>query len=284
MECAELFETNLQLIDRAIGSVCRRAGVWGADAEDFASTVKLALIENDYAVLRGFEGRSSLFSFLIIIVQRLLHDEWTRRHGRWHPSREAERRGEAAIVLEQLLRRDHRSIDEALPIVRNVDPSITREQLVELDRLLPARPPRPRLVELEDAEARVSTTDTADARAIKHDLERLSDRAGRVIRNAIDAMPLEDRSILRFHFGSAMKVADISRMLRLPQRPLYRRIEALLRALRAALVGDGISAHDAADLIGSGTLQIDFGLRDRKNSSAWRTATKDVSRTVEEGG
>ena len=275
MDCAELFETNLPLIDRVIGAVCRREGVWGADAEDFASTVRLALIEDDYAILRGFEARSSLSTFLTIVVQRLLHDEWTRRHGRWHPSREAERLGEAAVVLEQLLRRDHRSIDEALPIVRNVDASITRAQLVELERRLPARTPRPRQVELEDADAFVATTDGADARAITHDLERLSDRAGRVVRDAIGAMPLEDRSILRFHFGSSMSIADISRMLRLPQRPLYRRIEALLRALRAALVRDGISARDAADLIGSSTLQIDFGLRDRKSSGAWHTSTKE---------
>jgi hypothetical protein len=38
---ASLFESNLELIDRVIGKVCRRAGMFGADAEDFASTVTM---------------------------------------------------------------------------------------------------------------------------------------------------------------------------------------------------------------------------------------------------
>src|SRR5215213_29542 len=170
MECAELFERNLEFIERVIAGVCRREQVFGADAEDFASTVKLALIENDYAILRGFEGRSSLSTFITVIVQRYLQDEWTRRHGRWHPSRDAERLGETAILAEQLLRRDRRSIDEALPIVRELDPSMNRERLVELERRLPARAPRPRLVELESVEERVEDREPADARVLHHDL------------------------------------------------------------------------------------------------------------------
>jgi hypothetical protein len=65
---AALFEANLGLIDRVIGGVCRRPGLFGADAEDFASAVKLALIKNDYAIaiLRPFEGRSALSTFLTI--------------------------------------------------------------------------------------------------------------------------------------------------------------------------------------------------------------------------
>src|SRR3954470_19265621 len=51
----ELFRANLALVERVIGGVCRRAGLRDAVAEDFSSTVKLALIENDYAILRGYE-------------------------------------------------------------------------------------------------------------------------------------------------------------------------------------------------------------------------------------
>ena len=47
MDPATLFESNLDVIDRVIAGVCRRARINGADAEDFASSIKLALIEND---------------------------------------------------------------------------------------------------------------------------------------------------------------------------------------------------------------------------------------------
>ena len=39
----ERFEANIDAIDRAIARVCRMAGVRNADAEDFASTAKLAV-------------------------------------------------------------------------------------------------------------------------------------------------------------------------------------------------------------------------------------------------
>jgi len=105
----ELFRANLALVERVIGVVCRRAGLRDADAEDFSSTVKLALIENDYAILRGYEGRAPLGAFLTVVVQRMLSREWMRLRGRWHPSAEAERRGIGRLrgVTSQGWRREY---------------------------------------------------------------------------------------------------------------------------------------------------------------------------------
>src|SRR5258708_1919550 len=124
MSPEELFQANLTLLERVIAGVCRRAGLRDADAEDFASTAKLALLENDYAILRGFEGRATLGTFLTVVVQRLLSREWIRLRGRWHPSAEAERSGAAAVLLEKLMERDGRSLDAAVSIVRHVAPSL----------------------------------------------------------------------------------------------------------------------------------------------------------------
>src|SRR5205814_3987910 len=166
MDPATLFESNLDVIDRVIAGVCRRARINGADAEDFASSVKLALIENDYAILRPFEGRSSLATFLAIIVQRFLFDQRTKTTGRWHASREAERLGETGIVLERIVRRERRTIEEALPSVQAIDPTLARERVVEMEKRLPPRTPRPRAVDFDDASALIAATDRADRRAI----------------------------------------------------------------------------------------------------------------------
>jgi len=271
MDCAALFESNLALIDRVIAGVCRRAGVYGADAEDFASAARLALIENDYAILRPFEGRSQLSTFLVVVIQRFLIDERTKRTGRWHASREAERLGDAGVALERIVRREHRTIDEALPILRAIDPTLTRERVVEMEARLPPRTPRPRAVDIGDAEDHVVANEHADERAIESHLDRVSERTGKIIRDTLSAMTLEDRMIVRFHFAESMTIADISGLLRLPQRPLYRRLESLLRRFREALVTSGIDARDVADLIGSATREIDLGLANGKNDAARRT-------------
>jgi RNA polymerase sigma factor (sigma-70 family) len=280
MDCASLFESNLALIDRVIAGVCRRARMFGPDAEDFASTVKLSLIENDYAVLRPFEGRSSFSTFLIVVVQRFLYDELTRRSGRWHPSREAERLGEAAVVLERIVRRENRSLDEALPIVQAIDPTLTRARLAEIESRLPVRAPRPRAVGLDDVEDQLAVLDD---QAVDR-LDRVSDRTARVVRDTLAAMTAEDRMIVRWHYGSSMTVTTIAALLRLPPRPLYRRLESLLDRLRKALHGAGIDGRDAVELIGRTAREMDFGLDDVEIDGARRTNPSMTAGDAEEAG
>jgi RNA polymerase sigma factor (sigma-70 family) len=272
MSPEELFQANLGLVDRVIAGVCRRAGLRDADAEDFASTAKLALIENDYAILRGFEGRATLGTFLTVVVQRLLSREWIRLRGRWHPSAEAERSGPAAVLLEKLTVHDGRSLDEAIEIVRAVDPSLDRRSVRELAERLPQRPARPRLVPLPEGEHQFVAPGAADERANEAETLRISERAARVVRETVAALPLQDRMLIRFHFGSELSIADASRILGVPQRPLYRRVEALLRQLRDALEREGVGAAAVEDLISTGGSELfDFGLRNGKNESGRHT-------------
>jgi RNA polymerase sigma factor (sigma-70 family) len=257
---ADLFRANLALIDRTIDRVCRRSRLFGPDAEDFASEVRLALMSDDYAVLRKWEQRSSLATFLTVVVQRMLADVRVKAYGRWHPSAEAQRLGEAALVLERMIRRDRRTVEEAVPLVRSIDPSLTRADVETLARRLPERSERPRAVDVDDtAEVALVSTDGADERAIGDERARLSARTSRIMRDTLADLTAEDRTILRFHYGSSMTLADIARSLRLPQRPLYRRIERLHNVLREALAGAGIDAPLIGELIGAADAEMDFG-------------------------
>lgn len=263
MHPEELFRANLSLVERVIAGVCRRAGLRDHDAEDFASIAKLALIENDYAILRGYEGRAPLGAFLTVIVRRLLSREWIRLRGRWHPSAEAERAGPAAVLLEKLIVRDGRSVDEAAEIVATVHPSLSRRAIVGLAERLPVRTTRPRLVPLEEGELTFTAPDAADARALEAEARQMSARAARVVRDVLASLPLEDRMLIRFHFGAGLSIADAARMLGVEQRPLYRRVEALLRQLREALMREGVGSAVIEDLISAGGGEsLDFGLQE----------------------
>src|SRR4051812_42420762 len=305
MHPEELFKANLPLVDRVIGSVCRRAGLRDADAEDFASIARLALIENDYGILRRYEGRAPLGAFLAVVVQRLLSHEWTKLRGRWRASAEAERNGPAAVLLEKLIVRDGRSLDEAAAIAGAIDPSLDRHRARELAaRLpprpprpraapiagapdpsparhrarepparLPPRPPRPRLVPLPDDDTPFVAPDTADARAQEGEARQMSERAARVVRETLDTLSSPDRMLLRFHFGAQLSIAEAARLLGVPQRPLYRRVEVLMQQLRGELEREGVGAAVVEDLISaSGAESFDFGLRDGKNDSVRHTS------------
>src|SRR5438270_10609407 len=189
MNPGDLFRANLPLIDRTIERVCRRSRLFGPDAEDFASDVRLALMADDYAVLRKWEQGSSVATFLTVVVQRMLVDRRVRTYGRWHPSAEAQRLGEAAVVLERLLRRDRRTVEEAVPLVRAIDASLTRADVEALARRLPERIERPRPVGVDDVGEQVFAGDGgADARALGSERQRLSADASRAIRRAMEVM------------------------------------------------------------------------------------------------
>jgi len=65
-----LLLSEFTTVERVIAFVTARRRLRPADAEEFASHVKMKLIENDYAVLRKFEGRSSLRTYLTVARQR----------------------------------------------------------------------------------------------------------------------------------------------------------------------------------------------------------------------
>ncbi len=259
MDATVLFENSLETIERTIALVCRRGRLRGADAEDFASSVKLALLENDCAILRKHSGVASLGAYLSVVIDRLL---WDGR-GRFYASAEATRLGPAAVLLELLVQRDQRPFEEALPIVRASFPEVTREEAQRMLQRLPARNPKPRFVDIEDVALPLAAPAGADQRAIERERQRLSQQTAHVLRETLASFPLEDRMMLRLHYGLALSIADVSRMMRLPQRPLYRRLERTLARLRNALETAGIDARALPDLL-SGALGEDFdvGLRD----------------------
>jgi len=51
------------------------------EAEDIVATVLLQVIDNDYAALRQFRGKSSLSSYLTVIARRVCVQELARRAG-----------------------------------------------------------------------------------------------------------------------------------------------------------------------------------------------------------
>jgi len=272
MRCREFLEEHVQLIERLVGRACRRVGIASSEIGDMASMVKLALVENDYAILRRYEGRSAIATYLTVCIQRLLADHRERTHGRWRPSPEAQRLGEGAVVIEDVVQRQGRSLEEALPFVRAVDATATLEQVSAIAERLPHRPPRPREVPLApDHVEPIAANDCADARAVDGELRAAGRRAGALLRDAMAAWPPDDRLLVRLRFESSLSIADIARLMNVPQRPLYRRLESLLARLREILLSSGIDPAIADNLITAGQrIDIDFGPM-WKNGEAHRT-------------
>lgn len=258
MNAEELFVANLGLIDRIVVFVCRRNHYKEDEADDFAGHVKLKLIENEYAILRKFEGRSAFSTYLTTVIQRMSFQYRVQMWGKWRPSAEAQRMGEAGITLERLLSRDGYSLHEAIETLSSrKQPGYSRAELEAVYRRLPHRSPRPVLVQETDAAQAVASASDSEAYVLQHDRDRAARKATCALDAAIGAMDAEDQMILRMRFWSARRVPDIATMLGLDQKKLYKRIDRLLASLRRALETSGIDRTQVEDLIQSG--EVDFG-------------------------
>ena len=135
-----LVSACLPQIQQAIAFVCRQRRLTRDEAHDLASDVHVRLLQHDAAVLRRYRGESSLNTFLVVVIQRVLLDARIARAGKWRPSAVARRLGRVAIHLERLVFYDGLSLAEAGPLVReHTGATHTDDELHFLLMLLPAR-------------------------------------------------------------------------------------------------------------------------------------------------
>ena len=114
------FINSLPMINDVIRAVCRRGRVSADEEKEFASSVILKLIGNDYQIFRQFRGgTAALRTFLFKVIHRHLMDRRNSEWGRWRPSKPAKALGSAALYLERLVYRDRTNIGDAVALVAN---------------------------------------------------------------------------------------------------------------------------------------------------------------------
>jgi RNA polymerase sigma factor for flagellar operon FliA len=246
MSREQQFLSHLGDIERVIAWVSSRRGLRGADAEDFASSVKLRLIENDYEVLARFEGRSSFRTYLAAVVNHLYLDFQVRRFGKWRPSAAARRLGPVALRLERLMDRDGLGFEEACGVLQS-DPRVKegRDALYAMSESLRSRPPSAPA----GAGREAVSEETAASRLERGERQALADRAFPLVRRSLSRLDARDVVFFRLLFETGLTVAQAARSLGLDQRALYRRKEEILARLRSDLEAAGIDAVAAQELL-----------------------------------
>jgi RNA polymerase sigma factor (sigma-70 family) len=239
-----LFLSNLPVIDDVTLIVCRRHRLSGAEAEDFKAEVHLHFIERNSDVLRRFEGRSSLRTFLAVVIHRLFLDYRNRLWGKWRPSAEARRLGPTALLVERLVSRDGWTLEQALEMLRINHQVTIDDVLLAFCQRLSARGPGRQVVPESEAAQVESGTPSPEANVLNAEQDFLAKRVRTALARARQALAPEERLILRMRFDDGVPVADIARALHLDQKRLYRTIERLLADLRSRLAADGISGDD----------------------------------------
>jgi len=253
-----LFLSQLPVIERVISFVSSRHHLPGLEADDFASHVKLKLIEDDYGILRKFQGRSSIRTYLTVVIQRLFLDYRISAWGKWRPSAEAARGGAIAVLLEQLIGRDGYSFEEACELLEtNHQVTASRSELSAIAGRLPIRVRR--RFESDAALAQMpSDQPPVDDVIAEQERTATAARIGVALKSAMSGLDPQDRVILALRFEDGRSVVEVARMLRLDQKALYRRLDRVMKALRTTLHEEGVDSAAALEMFESPAVSIDW--------------------------
>lgn len=234
MNPSPMSQADFDLLCDVIRAVARAGGLAPADADDFVQTAHLKLLERSYAPVRQFSGRSSLRTFLTVVVRRMLLDWRNARYGKWRPSAAARRLGPEGVALDRLIARDGHTASEAIAIMesRHKTPCPVTLRALAL-RLSPRA--RTELLNVEDAQ-RLGVSpfvDPIESARVSAELRRTMTS----MRRAYLRLDPEDRLILKLRFRDEMPITAIASRLNRPAKPMFRRVERILATLRAQITG-----------------------------------------------
>lgn len=224
-------DAELSLLADVIAAVARARRLTPDDREDFTQTAQMRLLERGYDVFRRYSGRSSLRTYLTVIVNRLLLDWRNSCYGKWRPAAASVRLGREAMALDRLVNRDGYSAHEAVNIMRAATSSPE-----SLERLVDAIPKRPwrRFVAVDHLQELpgppfVDPLDDEEDRRSRGVLRR-------EVARSLRRLPLDDRRLLDARFRQGRSVQAVAASLKVDPRALYRRYEHVLRTLRGELI------------------------------------------------
>ena len=240
----KVFLENLPVIREIIAHCARRFSP--QDAEDFSQAVMARLIEEDYRILREFKGRSSLRTYLATAIKRMLLDYQNHLWGKWHPSAEAKRLGPTAMWLERLRYRDKLSFEDACRVILGEDPEVSRANLEIFEAKIAARIPR-HFVGEEHLKSEADQKPRPDERLEAKELAGLSRRILAVLLFCINLLDSEERTLL--WLTQELSVAEIARVQKADQKPLYRRLVKIYRKLEKELARRGVRRQDIEEIL-----------------------------------
>ena len=242
-----LFLANHSLIEEILAHTCRRSRLGKEDAEDFAGFVRLKLIDDDYGVLRQYQGRSKLSTFLAVAIKRLLLDYRDHLWGKWRLSAEAQRLGPVAERLETLLVRDEHTFDEAFQLLRQEGVEMSELEVAAIRRKLPPRIVR-KMVPDEALLSEPSRELRPDEVLELKERDAIRRRLAGPLLQVLEALSKEEKVLVLLRMK--LKVSEIARLRGLDQKPLYRRIDKAHEKMRKELARLGVRREDIEYLIG----------------------------------
>jgi RNA polymerase sigma factor for flagellar operon FliA len=234
---------DLELLDRVARAVARARRLSPADVDDFAQTVHVRMAERGYHVLRQYEGRASLRTYLTVVLARQLKDWQNHEYGKWRPCAAARRAGPIATALDREVNRDGYPAGEAVRFVAS-QAGCPEADVQSVADALPRRAKR-KLVGL-DAAAGLQGVPFRDPLDDEQRGRALA-RARAALADALGGLPPAEARLFVERYVGRQTVAALAKTANVDAKALYRRFERIRQTLRVRVVAHGVCASPSAE-------------------------------------
>lgn len=234
----QLLDQQRPTIDRVIHGLARRHFLASPEIEEFRRVIQRAFERNDYELLRAFDGRCTWERYFETTITREFFEFQLAMWGQWRPSEAAKRIGPEAMLLEELVLRDHFTVHDAIDWMRtthHVD--VPRHRLQQIAAQLGMGAP--------------STSVRPQPPPDSLPSEQLRD----ALRDALALISAEDRLILELRFRDGLPLTRIAAVVQIEARPLQRRIDTITTVIRESLFTQGITTADIEALLSGGAAE-----------------------------
>ena len=254
MATHNIYSEHADTIESVLAYVRRAHRLSADDADEFSSWARLRLLEDDGAILRKFQGLSSVKTFLVTVIQRLFLDWRIKEWGKWRPTADARRLGPVAIELERLVLRDQVEFDQAVETLLSKSVAQSRDECHRIWGELPRRPGRHRAGE-QALDSLPAAPAGGDPVAVEEQ-HAAARRARLALTDAIPALSPQEQLISRMRDQDGFTVARIAQLIGEEQKPLYRRIDQILARLRVSLSAAGVTPDEVRGLLGNPVVEL----------------------------
>ncbi|HUR81893.1 MAG TPA: sigma-70 family RNA polymerase sigma factor [Thermoanaerobaculia bacterium] len=277
---------HLSSMERIAAHTAHRNHLTADELAEFVQIVRVRLFEDDYRIIRKFEGRSTFSTFVTVVILRLFNEWRAEQWGKWRPSAQARALGEKAIALERLLSRDGLSFPEAVAVLTQRHPrSFSVDECDALYARLPLRKARPVFLTDENALEGLPSQDSADERVRAGEREITSRSVLAALDQALGGFSPDERLMLQLRFRKGMTAPEIAPIMRLEPKQVYKRLQRLFKMLQRALVDQGIDAAAIRELMDQAPLDLSLESRPErtpapKSASGRKEARSNSGRRV----
>lgn len=228
---------------------CRRFKLIVQDCEDLFSSACLKLMENNYEKLRLLERDFSV-SYLTKVIVHITIDIMRDESGRWRPSQQANRRGEAFVRLEELVCRDHFSFDEAYEILNMKYPHIAKSDLFDFFQETTKKiRGTHKDVGDDDCLKSLPSSDTSPEEIYvkKKDNEQMF-IIRRLISETLSCLDAQTILVVKMVYNGGLSLSEAARAINQPRTKVESKVKGALSILKEKLLASGFGISDVISI------------------------------------